>query len=145
MKAAIIHARLLLGTYRSDKYVSKYSGGSEACSLPGCSAAVGDIVHLLSGACPALRPKLQETTTRSLNLLRPHTFLYQQVLKALTQPPDVCVKFLLDPSTVPEIIAYKQSYGLKSIYPPFKVSRSIIRCMHREHYRLKGLSRYLSI
>ena len=143
IRATIIQAKLLLGTYRSDHFISKYTGGSGACSLPGCSALVVDRVHLLSGACPALRGKLQQTTSRNLNILRSFPNLYKIVLSKLSLPPEDCVGFLLDPSSSPEIISVRQLHGIKSIYTVFRFSRSIVWTMHREHYRLKGLSHYL--
>ena len=145
IRSASIHAQALCGAYRSDAVLAKWSGESPACSLPGCTAPVGDIVHLLSGLCPALRPKLSLATSRGLNILSSHPLLHDCVLSALNRTPTDWLKFLLDPSTEPSMIAYKQKHGRSSIYPLFRFSRTFIWTMHRERLRLKKQSHYLIV
>ena len=117
VKAATQQAKILCGTYRSDAVLSRWSGDPESCSLPLCSASVGDILHLLSGSCPALRVPLQTTLRRSLHALLPYPFLYQHVISALSKPPLEWAKFIADPSSEAHIISYRQEYGLRSFYP----------------------------
>ena len=143
VKAATLQAKILCGTYRSDALLSKWTGDTEACSLPSCSASVGDIVHLLSGSCPALKVPLEKTVLRGLNTLLPYPFLYNFTLSALSKSPLDWAIFIADPSTEPEIIFYRQENGDKSIYPLMQFARSFICTMHRTHFHLRGLSYFL--
>ena len=143
VKAATLQAKILCGTYRSDALLSKWTENSEACSLPSCSASMGDTVHLLSGSCPALKLPLERTVMRGLNLLLPYPFLYNYVITALSKSELDWAFFIADPSTEPEIISYKQEHGDKSIYPLMQFACSFVWTMHRTHFRLKGLSRFL--
>ena len=142
-RSTTVQAKILVGTYRCNAVTSKWTGESEACSLPGCSAALGDVVHLLSGECPALRPKLVIATARGLTLLQPHPELLKIVVEALHLSSYELTRFLADPSTNPDVISVRQKYGLTSINPIFRFCRILIWTMHREHMRLSGQGNYL--
>ena len=143
VRAATIVAKVLCGTYRSDYRLSKFSGESPACSLPNCSAPIGDVFHLLSGTCPALRGKLVSSVLRGLHSLMDFPVLHAQVLEILAGTVDEFVSFIVDPSTHPSSIIVRQQYGISYIYPLMQFSCTFIWTMHREHFRLKGLSIFL--
>ena len=141
--AATVHAWVLSGSYRSDARLAKWTGESESCSLPGCGSMKGDIQHLLSGECPALQPKLAQALSNGLAFLEPYPYLHEQAVLSLQGPPEQWLYFLLDPSTDEKLIQYKQEYGVKSLNPVFRFSRTLIWTMHRERLRLKRLRHYL--
>ena len=134
-RSAVIQAKILVGTYRCNAVTSRWSGESAACSLPGCTAAVSDVTHLLSGLCPPLRPKLIIAAVRGLAFLSPHPHLFDIVVKVLHGSSSEWAKFLADPSTNPDLICYKQLNGIKALNPIFRFSRSITWSMHIEYIK----------
>ena len=126
-------------TYRCDYNISKWTDNSPACSLEGCNADIGDSIHLLSGHCPALRPTLVLATCRGLETLQSYPLLQDIVLGAVQKPPLEWSKFLADPSSEPEAIIYRQTFGPSSIFPLLRFARTFIWAMHRKHMNLKGL------
>ena len=144
VRSATVHAQLLCGSYRSDAVLAKWNGKSMACSLPGCKAPRGDAIHLLSGLCPALRQKLTLAISHGLTVLsNSSVFLHSQVLSALNRTPEDWLFFLLDPSTEPQIISFRQDNGVRSLDPIFRFSRTFIWTMHRERMRLSNQRHYL--
>ena len=105
-------------------------------------AVLGDRIHLLSGECPALQPTLKLAMVRGLSMLQHNAELHEIAQAALRKSPLDIAKFLADPTTEPEAIAYKQKHGSKSIFPLLRFSRSYIWAMHRQHMRLKGVQPY---
>ena len=145
IRSATIQMKCLLGTYRCDAVTAKWSGKEPTCSLPGCSGPIGDISHLLSGNCHALRDKLGIAIRNGLALLKPFDILYNAVLTALSFPSEDWLFFLLDPSSSPLLIPHRQQFGLTSLNPVFRFSRSVIWAMHREHLRLKRQKNFLFV
>ena len=140
--------KTLTGTYRCDALLAKFLGGSEqdldvSCKLPGCNSSVGDAVHLLSGLCPPLRPKLEANLKRGLISLSDSPILFDRVSSALQGSPEDWCRLLVDPTTDPSMISLKQQHGLKALLPLLRFSRSYIWCMHREHMKLKGKPHFL--
>ena len=144
VRAAVIQAQLLCHSYHSDSMAGKWCGASEGCSLTGCNAPKSDVLHLLSGDCRPLRPRLVSAIVRGLQILEPHPYIHSQTLTALAGSSEDWLFYLLDPSTHPAMIAFKQVNGLKSIYPAFRFSRSVIWSVHRERLRLKRQRHYLN-
>ena len=135
VRSATIQARLLSGRYRCDALSSKWSGLSDHCSHPGCGKRPGDIVHYLSGDCLPLSSALRLNLSRGLSRLEPHPQLHFAVNNALRQDPEYWVKFILDPSTDPLVIAIRQESGSRAIWPIFRLARSFIWCMHQHRQR----------
>ena len=143
-RSAVLQAKILVGTYRCDAVTARWTGESHACSLGhGCSAELGDSVHLLSGQCPALQPALQQTIDRGLTLLKSDIPLLNIVEASLQLTPVELAKFLADPSTSPEVISHRQQFGQNSIFPIFRFARSYIWTMHKQHMQLRGLRPHL--
>ena len=123
IQAAIIQARLISGRYRTDALLSKWSASPDVCSLPNCQHTPADIVHLLSGKCPALGEPLLLNLENNLKYLQAYPQLLPPVLKALNGSDVDWVTFLLDTSTDPLVIQVSQAFGRDSIYPLFHVTR----------------------
>ena len=135
---------MLSGRYRTDALLSKWSGDSGGCLLPGCSAPNGDLEHMLSGACGPLQGTTAVAISRGLAKLSDFPHLVAPVLSALQNPDiSVWVATLLDPSTHPSFIKIQQDLGKKSIWPAFRFSRTVIWSIHRKRLVLKGQERYL--
>ena len=139
VRSASVQAQLLSGRYRSDYLMSKWSGDSGACTLPGCNKYPDDIVHLLSGDCTSLRAVLVLNLTHGISSLLPFPQLLSAVRTALEGDSEIWVQFLLDPFTDPQIIKIKQDFGLCAVKPILTFTCSYIWCMHRNRMRKKGL------
>ena len=140
VQAVVMQARLLSGRYRCDKLLAKWTGGSERCSLPGCGDGVGDIVHLLSGCCHALRETLSLAISRGLQILSSYPILHFAATCALESKPADWVRFILDPSTSsPHVIWHRQEFGDSAVFPIFRFSRTVNWSMHRHRLQLKKL------
>ena len=109
------------------------------CTLPGCGFLPGNFVHWLSFTCKPLAPALELTFKHCLQKLQPWPHLVEVVYEASGRDPEGFASFLADPSTDVIVIPIKQKYGPRSIWPLFKMSRSLIWCVHRETRKFKSL------
>ena len=103
VRAATVQAKMLSGRYRSC-----WSGESGACRLPGCGQVPGDVAHILSGECPALKPVLARTMVNINDILAPYPILQIPVETALQSGREVFSTYILDPSTDPSVISLVQ-------------------------------------
>ena len=141
IRAATVQIQILSGRYRTDYFYSKFLEGSTGeCLLEGCGVYPGDVDHLLSGECAALRSHLDLNLERNLSELKLfHPDLFNIVQCVLNQGGSAWTSFVVVPTPHQQIIQYKQLFGADSIYPVMRLSRSYIWCMHRSRLRLKGL------
>ena len=144
VRAATIQARMLSGRYRTD-WLRRHWGPGEtgACRLPSCTSPRGDLVHLLSGACPALAPTLARTLCHAINLLSPFSIIIHTIQDALLKEPEEVTSFLLDPSTFSSVIPLTQQHGKEILVLLFRFSRAWVWAAHRQSFRLLGLHQYL--
>ena len=133
IEAAVIQAKILTGPYRDDYLCSKWDNQSGNCKM--CNFFPGDCLHYLSGTCSYLSEALSQTLQHSLDILSTTPLLLDTVLSSLQQPSDQWVKFILDPSTDRNVIKIKQEFGVRAIWPLFRLSRAYIWSMHRQRMR----------
>ena len=118
VRAATVQAKMLSGRYRSCWLRRHWTDESGACRLPGCGAVPGDVAHLPSAECPALKPHLATTLYHLQDLLSLHPHLLPPVQKALHSDREAATSFLLDPSTDPQVIVLCQRHGQSSVLGP---------------------------
>ena len=137
IQAALIQSKILTGRYRDDVLLSKFDNRkSGRCSLPNCNNFPGDVVHYLSGSCPALAPVQNLTLERCLENLSSTPMLIPLVVSALQSSSEDWSKFILDPSTNCHVIPIQQDFGPQAIWPLFRFSRAMIWCMHQHRMKL---------
>ena len=85
-KAVILQAQAMSGRYRDDYLMSKWHGATDCCRLPNCGFYPGDLVHFLSGSCPALRDALSNTLQHSLDGLTNTPYLIPPIVSAKSHP-----------------------------------------------------------
>ena len=120
-----------------------WTGESGACRLPTCTSPQGELLLLLSGACPVLSStlaKLLQYWDQFLSLL-PN--LLPPVQAALQASPEAFTTFLLDLSTDPGVINLVQKYGRGILDNYLPLARSWIWVAHRRHLQPVGLHIYL--
>ena len=111
-RSATIHAKVLVGTYRCDSLVAKWTGESDACCLCGHE--------------------------NGINILRSHPELLSVVVSSLSISPEDWTQLVVDPTTNPSIISLVQKLGERNVIPFIvRFSRSYIWAMHRQRLRLK--------
>ena len=71
VRAATVMGKMLSGRYRSCWLRRHWTQESGACRLPGCGQVPGDVAHLLSGECLALKPYLATTLNHLSDILSP--------------------------------------------------------------------------
>ena len=139
---ATVQALMLSGRYRTEYLLRYWSSNSNGfCKLsPECSIKIEDVQHIVQ-ICPALadtRETLREFTNKYVSNLLPT--LSTLILKfCVPSHPNFC-DFLLDCSTIPEVVCLVQSLGGDVYTPLFDVTRTWIYVLHRE--RLKRLNRW---
>ena len=139
-EAALVVCQILCGQYKDDYRLSKWDSSGKSsgcCSMPGCGYFPGDVLHYLSGDCPALCFALSSTLTNSLNLLPSFPDLSSPVLSALNRPAVDWAKFVLDPTTDVQVIRLKQDFGSKSIWPLLKLACAFVWTMHRQRTKIQ--------
>ena len=138
IRAATVQIQILSGKYFTDYSVSKWTNESGACLLNNCGFYPGDIEHLLSTSCPAVGPALTRKLVNSLLLLEDRPDLHEIITSAYNDGPNVWCSLLVDPTTFPPLIAYRQQFGLSSILPVLKFARHFIWCMHKTRMQLRN-------
>ena len=132
---SIVQAKMLSGRYRTDKFVRHFSGSDGTCQL--CTSNVpGSIEHLLF-SCQSL------TTTRDRliqNLLinSQISTSSKSLIHSSFESEETAVQFLLDCSTMPNVIVKTQNEGTIILEELFHVSRSWCYSIHKTRLKLLG-------
>ena len=141
---AVIQARMLSGRYITDKLARHWSQNDVGhCSLPTCSSkAVGSLEHFLL-SCPAL----QETRNKMMKLCN-EVSQKNDVVKSITQlvfndpHQKTRMQFLLDCSSMPEVIQLTQTNNQEVLEQLFYISRNWCYSIHRSRMTQLGLYNY---
>ena len=138
---AVIQLKLLSGRYRSDTLLAHFHpSNSRTCQL-NCDKpdAIGDVHHFLIN-CSTL------ATRRSLlfeywDTIASNYPVCSPIVNNIKLGPETqLLQFILDCSSIPEIIRLVQTHGEDLYSPLYKMSRTFCCSMHRE--RLKILNRW---
>ena len=136
---AIIQAQMLSGRYRTEslcRYWSANPGGF--CLLKLCLNTKEDLTHILI-TCPAL----DNTRSRLVSFFKQYAVknnVIHNMVTTFLESTDLAYRtqFLLDCSTIPEIILLKQNHGFYILNHLFYLSRSWCYSIHRERLRQLG-------
>ena len=137
-----VQATFLSGRYKTERLCRHWSENKEGlCMLPSCLGKnlLEDERHILLECCSlaATRTRLSQFTIDHIKKFP----IIKDILLNFTSPenPRYC-QFLIDCSSIPEVIILSQKYGQDSLYQLFKVTRTWCCSLHRE--RLKVLGRW---
>ena len=140
---ATVQAKMLSGRYRTEQLCRFWSQNKNGyCLAPSCAGAyqVEGLHHILA-TCPSLnltRLSLLSFTENYCQNLHP---IIQAIAASYTNPNHALyVHFLLDCSTIPEIVSASQQLGDQALSHLFQVSRTWCYTLHR--VRLKTLGRW---
>ena len=140
---ATVQAKMLSGRYRTEQLCRFWSQNKNGyCLAPSCAGAnqLEGLHHILA-TCPSLnltRLSLLSFTENYCQNLHP---IIQAIAASYTNPNHALyVHFLLDCSTIPEIVSASQQLGDQALSHLFQVSRTWCYTLHR--VRLKTLGRW---
>ena len=143
---AVIQARMLSRRYRSEGLCRFWSTNTEGvCLLPACTNPLvkEDIVHILIN-CESLSASRRRLSTIFLNFAASNPRLSPIITKFFyTDDDNYKTQFLLDCSTLPEVIHLRQLHGFTILHELFHLTRTWCYSLHRD--RLKILGRWSPI
>ena len=138
---ATIQARMLSGRYRCEVLCRHWSSNKAGlCLIPGCEypRTCEDLPHILL-TCKSLitiRTKMRLFFTNFISTRHAISNIVSGFLNS--EDPHFQTHFLLDCSTLPEVISCHQIYGDKVFQELFYITRTWCYALHRERLRLLG-------
>ena len=143
VKKAIVQARMLSGRYRTCWLRRHWSGDSAGvCRIPGCTNQPGTLLHLATAECPGLAAARVKAVAIWSVFLRENPHLFPIISFYSLGESENFVKFLLDPTTRPPVIALSQSHsdGQSEIIAKLcYLTRTWLFIMHKERLMLLNL------
>ena len=110
-----------------------------SCSLPGCGGVPGTLQHLVTGECPALEHVLLKCLTLWSSVTSTNPIISKIVAQYCLGPPETLLSFLVDPTTLPEVISLSQEYGADINDRLCYMTRTWLFLFHKERLSLLNL------
>ena len=137
-----VQSIMLSGRYRTEELLSHWSESrTKICKTPTCYglSRSEDLRHILA-FCPSLAPtrrKLMEFTFKYSASL--HIQEVRNIILKFCSPihPEFC-QFLVDCSTIPDVIATAQRYGPVVHEALFRITRTWCYSLHRDRMKILG-------
>ena len=135
---SLVVAKMLSGRYRTEMLCRFWSSNTNGyCEAVTCVQVQGDLEHLLV-KCPALN----QDRMRLFNLWLSKTAYLPQLqdlmCRMISAFPEEKVKFILNPSTHPEMIVLVQLYGEPLLRHVMYLTRTFAFSLHRRKQILTG-------
>ena len=136
---SIILARMMSGRYRTERLCRFWSADNKHgyCQLDDCHQVTGDLEHLLLH-CPGLdkvRTNLEKMWLVKSAIIPP---LQDYVVRVLASSVTVRMAFILDCTSVPEVITLYQAYGTVVLDIALYMTRTYVYGLHRKKQILIG-------
>ena len=138
---ATVQARMVSGRYRTE-YLCRHWSKNKAgvCLLSEeCKSSFEDLPHILC-LCPALQPTREKLINYTRSYCKDIPHLGITILTFLVPTHPLFCQFLIDCSSIPEVITAVQKYGSEALQHFFNITRTWCYSLHRE--RLKKLGRW---
>ena len=141
---ATIHARMISGRYRTDSLCRFWSDNQHGyCLADTCHEVVGDLEHLLLH-CPALQQPRQNLLKMWLTKSAALPQLHSLVVHVMGSTPAMRMIFILDPTSMPEIISLHNMHGKVVFDMVLYMARTYVYGLHRKKLILAGKWPYAS-
>ena len=141
---ALVQATMLSGRYRTQSLLSHWHKNINGCCLlaPECRNTLEDIDHILQ-ICPGLLSERNKLLNFTRKVCSNQPDAISNVILEFCHPEHpLFVNFLLDSSSIPEVISVVQSAGKNTLVTFFDVSRMWVFVL--QHERLRHLGRWKS-
>ena len=133
---ALQQARFLSGRYRTNSLMKHWNPGSKGlCYAPDCENSTETIEHILL-ECQAYTKQRQQLV--SMWLATQVQEVYPLVLEALSASKDYLLQFIIDCSSLPQVILARQHHGDIIHNEVFRLTRTWCFVLHRERMRVHG-------
>ena len=135
-----ILARMISGRYRTERLCRFWGENREGfCLAITCHSnrVVGDLEHLLLH-CPALQVARENLEKMWLSKASVLPSLLSFVCQVLESPPHTKMIFILDPTSLPEVVRIWQQYGPEVLDIIFYMTRTYTYGLHRKKLILVG-------
>ena len=140
IRKATVQARMLSGRYRTCWLRRHWSGDPTGnCRVPGCSGVPGTLQHLATGECPGLGNAYIRATALWNSFLRENPLLFPITSQYSLADPADFLSFLVDPITLPPVIALSQTHGSEINNKLCYMTRTWLFYMHKERLKLLRL------
>ena len=144
IKHAVIQARMLSGRYITDKLSRHWKQNQLGiCTIPGCTGdEIGSLEHYLL-TCPALSVARSHARFLTKKVSMEHEKLTNILQSSFTnQTPETMVQFLLDCSSLPDVVLLGQSPHSFLVDRVFYICRSWCYTIHRARVNKLGLFQF---
>ena len=141
LSKAVIQMRMLSGSYRTEYLCRHWSNRSGACLANSCSGLdyPENIEHILI-FCPSLSDARASSFDLWSATAKKYPLLSPIIRKAMTMQPGFRCRFILDCSTLPDVILLTQTHGPEPLQKLLHLTRTYCFALHRE--RMKQLGRW---
>ena len=133
-------SRMISGRYRTEKLCRFWTDNREGfCLVPTCqeNGVIGDLEHLLLH-CPALQDARENLQQMWLSKSSAVPTLHDFVCQVLESPTQTKMKFILDPTSLPEVVRLWQIFGPQVLDMVFYLTRTFAYALHRKKLILIG-------
>ena len=139
VRKAVITARMLSGRYRTDRLMRHWSTSNPdgLCRLPTCEGQLGTLEHILL-QCPALAAARADCIAHWSAFLVPRPWLFPIVSHHTLSGYELQLKFLMDPSALPMVIASTRD-NPEVMRSCFYLSRTWNFTIHLKRERMRKL------
>ena len=138
---AIQQARFLSGRYRTESLTRHWSKNINGyCQASTCVQVLESVEHILLH-CSSYNNSRKNLKALWLSTTNP--IVYQLVLKAYSSTTEYFLQFILDCSTLPNIISATQCFGGKILDELFYLTRTWCFTIHRQRMRMLGRWNFL--
>ena len=129
---------MISGRYRTESLCRFWSDNRQGyCLATTCSQTVRDLEHLLLH-CPALQLVRNSIVDMWLKRCAAVPDLQSLVLCVLASSAQKRMSFILDPSSMPEIVDLYQKHGMAVLDIVFHMTRTYAYGLHRKQLILRG-------
>ena len=136
---ATIQAKMLSGRYRTERLCRHWSKNKDGLCLlsSSCDQTMEDLPHILSScsALTATRDKLADFTTEYSHSV-PH--IAQLISEHCSPSSSTFCQFLVDCSTIPDVILATQTHGKEVLFHLFNITRTWVYTLHKTRMKLLG-------
>ena len=136
---AVVQARMVSGRYRTE-YLCRHWSKNKAgvCQLTeNCNSSLENLPHILA-FCPALQSTREKLMKFTLSYCEQVPFFTQLILKYLNPVNPMYCQFLIDCTSIDEIITTTQEYGESSFDHFFEITRTWCYSLHRDRLKILG-------
>ena len=133
---AVQQARLVSGRYRSESLVKYWNPSSTGkCKAPTCSNIQETVEHILLD-CSQYTEERHKLV--SMWLRTKYQEVHYLVLNAFSASKSHLMQFILDCSTLPEVISAKQKHGDYILDETFRLTRTWCFIIHKARMKMLG-------